>query len=207
MLNSDIQQPSPQKPPDPFCRAGGVMARRGCAARGQLSAFSFQLLTCLGPNHFRTRSTNCQGTRHKKNRRGSQRLSCLVMQALSGNRGASHRGEGGQAKACPTTVSRMGAACSSSMPQGFPTWGGRPRPRPVPWPARPVSEVLDSSTEQSGTGASRADQGVRPTINAESHVWEILAALCFSLPCRSVPAVPVPEERLRLIRREARNAR
>jgi hypothetical protein len=70
--------------------------------------------------------------------------------------------------------------CRKDFPQAricISSGAGRPRPRPVPWPARPVSEVLDSSTEQAGRGRPARTRGSAPTINAESHVWEILAAL------------------------------
>jgi lipopolysaccharide/colanic/teichoic acid biosynthesis glycosyltransferase len=39
-------------------------------------------------------------------------------------------------------------------------WGGRPRPRPAPWPARPVMQRLDSSTQAAGPGGPAQTGGL-----------------------------------------------
>jgi len=52
---------------------------------------------------------------------------------------------------------------------GITWWGGRPRPQPAPGRLLNDRRCL-ILRGKSGTRASRADQGVRPTINAESHL-------------------------------------
>jgi hypothetical protein len=69
------------------------------------------------------------------------------------------------------------------MPLGFPIsghrhelWGGRPRPRATPRSRISVGKRWISGTK-SGTGASRADLGVRPTRTAAPPSFRNYAAL------------------------------
>ena len=78
------------------------------------------------------------------------------------------------------------------MPLGFPIsghrhelWGGRPRPRATPRSRISVGKRWISGTK-SGTGASRADLGVRPTRTAAPPSFRNYAALGLEAQCRIV---------------------